>query len=117
MVDVEGLSAEEREELLEQLTVVEGGARSNVVTVEVDGRSYTVDLARMASWQASDLMATMSDPQAPDAVQYSAAIKFYKLVMGENMSAVLEACGGPMAPVTDVLALMGRIIEAATPKN
>lgn len=88
-------------------------AKGTKKRVEVDGRKYTVDTARVATWTAVKMMARIN-AEDDDSAKGLLAIQYADYVLGDEMAKVVEACGGDDAPAESVIKLAFEILAAAS---
>lgn len=88
-------------------------AKGTIKRVEVDGRKYSVDMARAKSWAAIKMLAKIQNLKDENE-QGALAIRYADYVLGDAMDDVVDACGGEDAPADAVIELAYKVITAAS---
>ena len=82
--------------------------------VEVAGKKWTVNTARLESWTAAKLIASISANDDDESKRAAYAIQLLDYVLGDEMDKVAKACGGADARAEDVINLGYEILTAAS---
>lgn len=85
-------------------------------TMTVCGIEFTPNVEYAKSWQAFELNLVLSDENAAPMEKMAAYIELVEGMTGIGKEQLVEAAGGPTAPVTDVFNIMTEIVKACTPK-
>lgn len=88
--------------------------KKQAAQVTVDGIAVEVDLAYIRSWDGIRMAAHMQDAGRDDAERLADMIAYYEGAVS-NIDDVSEQMRGRAAE--DVVALLGRAVQEATPKN
>ena len=83
--------------------------------VEIDGLKVEVDTKKASDWHAFNLIRKAQGANQLD--QLSVLFEFVEYVTDQTEESIIAHLGGDTAQVADVVALVAKIVSAATPKN
>ena len=90
------------------------GRQSEVVEVEVGGRTVQVDLSYARSWAGVRQAAKMASSQLPDSDRFVALLEYYEAVV-PNIDEVTQDMADDDA--NTVIEMLAAAVKEATPKN
>lgn len=85
--------------------------------VTVRGFTFNVDTARLTSWKAFRLIASLDDERTSDFGKVQAAIDLMEFITDLTGDQVVESLGGDMADPMEVMRVVTEVIAGAYPKN
>ena len=83
--------------------------------VEIDGLKVEIDQAKASDWHAFSLLRKANGKDEFE--QFGALMELVEYITDTDEDAIVAHLGGETAQAADVIALVSKIIKAATPKN
>lgn len=83
--------------------------------VTVDGLAVGIDDAKASDWHTLSILRMLDG--ANMYTQLSVMVELVEYVTDQTENSIVGHLGGDTAQASDVVALLGKIVEAATPKN
>lgn len=81
----------------------------------IDGLKVNVDQAKASDWHSFSLLRKANEKSQFD--QLAVLLELIEYITDVNEDIIVEHLGGDTAQAADVIALVSKIIQAATPKN
>ena len=81
----------------------------------IDGLAVNIDQAKASDWHAFSLLRKANGKSQFD--QLAVLLELIEYITDVDEDIIVEHLGGDTAQASDVIALVSKIIQAATPKN
>lgn len=83
--------------------------------VEIDGLKVNIDQKKASDWHSFSLLRKANGESQFD--QLAVLLELIEYITDTDEGKIVEHLGGDTAQAADVIALVSKIIQAATPKN
>lgn len=115
-MNAEEMTAEQLMELAQAKAAGDELAASSSRVVDIDGVKVTIDVAKLQSWNAFNLIRGIENDEN-QLSKIDAAMRFVEYVSDFDEEAIVQHCGGDDAAASVVVAFAMRIIQGCYPKN
>ena len=81
----------------------------------IDGLKVEIDQAKASDWHSFSLLRNANGKDQFE--QFAVLMELIEYITDQDEASIVEHCGGDTAQASEVIALVSKIIQAATPKN